>query len=326
MVDLSDHADLLERFIALPFPRMFMYGEQNATLSYLQTLEARGVDLVEIPFSRALADVLQPGRDVDRDRGLLRPPLPRPVLNWFVLTGPGGVCLRLVRRMPVRAPTSRSAASWRRCGPMAKLIRRWSGAPKTLPGTTATCACSSSQAARSAAVCQGPVRRSPLTSGKANIPPPGRGHVDAGHRAERVHQQVTVAAVLLDRRAGGRTVAERCQRGVLGDERDVGDGARHLPAGGRDDLVGADQPADAPPGHRVDLGDTVHGDEPGEECRFPIRVADGDVCTRAFAEFSIEDGGRVFSSSWRILELYGCSGISLARRPRYRKGPVPLRP
>ena len=51
MVDLSDDGDLLDRFTALPFPRMFMYGEQNATLSYLQTLEARGVDLAEIPFS-----------------------------------------------------------------------------------------------------------------------------------------------------------------------------------------------------------------------------------------------------------------------------------
>ena len=51
MVDLSDHGDLLDRFTALPFPRMFMYGEQNATLSYLPTLEARGVDLAEIPFS-----------------------------------------------------------------------------------------------------------------------------------------------------------------------------------------------------------------------------------------------------------------------------------
>ena len=29
MVDLSDNADLMKKFLALPFPRMFMYGEQN---------------------------------------------------------------------------------------------------------------------------------------------------------------------------------------------------------------------------------------------------------------------------------------------------------
>ncbi len=49
MVDLSDHGDLLTAFLALPLPRMFMYGEQNASLSYLETLAARGVDLAEIP-------------------------------------------------------------------------------------------------------------------------------------------------------------------------------------------------------------------------------------------------------------------------------------
>lgn len=51
MVELSDHHDLLARFLALPFPRMFMYGEQNATLSYLPTLAANGVELAEIPQS-----------------------------------------------------------------------------------------------------------------------------------------------------------------------------------------------------------------------------------------------------------------------------------
>jgi pimeloyl-ACP methyl ester carboxylesterase len=51
MVELSDTGDLLTRFTALPFPRMFMYGEQNAALSYLPALAEAGVELAEIPFS-----------------------------------------------------------------------------------------------------------------------------------------------------------------------------------------------------------------------------------------------------------------------------------
>ncbi|TAP43346.1 alpha/beta fold hydrolase [Arthrobacter sp. S39] len=51
MVDLSDHGDLMDKFLGLPLPRMFMYGEQNNTLSYLPHLAANGVELAEIPFS-----------------------------------------------------------------------------------------------------------------------------------------------------------------------------------------------------------------------------------------------------------------------------------
>ncbi|WP_028217092.1 alpha/beta fold hydrolase [Paraburkholderia oxyphila] len=49
MVDLSDNADLMEKFLGLPFPRMFMYGEQNASLSYLGPIREQGVELAEIP-------------------------------------------------------------------------------------------------------------------------------------------------------------------------------------------------------------------------------------------------------------------------------------
>jgi pimeloyl-ACP methyl ester carboxylesterase len=49
MVELSDHGDLMAKFLALPCPRMFMYGEQNASLSYLSRLRASGVRLAEIP-------------------------------------------------------------------------------------------------------------------------------------------------------------------------------------------------------------------------------------------------------------------------------------
>ncbi|MGF6977596.1 pimeloyl-ACP methyl ester carboxylesterase [Paraburkholderia sp. JPY465] len=49
MVDLSDNGDLMRRFLALPCPRMFMYGEQNAGLSYLEHIASQGVELAEIP-------------------------------------------------------------------------------------------------------------------------------------------------------------------------------------------------------------------------------------------------------------------------------------
>jgi pimeloyl-ACP methyl ester carboxylesterase len=51
MVELSDHGDLLTTFLKLPCPRMFMYGEQNAHLSYLPALTAHGVELAPIPHS-----------------------------------------------------------------------------------------------------------------------------------------------------------------------------------------------------------------------------------------------------------------------------------
>ncbi|HYA68570.1 MAG TPA: alpha/beta hydrolase, partial [Acidimicrobiales bacterium] len=49
MVELSDHGDLMTKFLSLPCPKMFMYGDQNASLSYLSDLETGGVRLVEIP-------------------------------------------------------------------------------------------------------------------------------------------------------------------------------------------------------------------------------------------------------------------------------------
>lgn len=48
MVELSDNGNLLDRFLALPFPRMYMYGVQNNTLSYLDLLADKGVELAEI--------------------------------------------------------------------------------------------------------------------------------------------------------------------------------------------------------------------------------------------------------------------------------------
>ncbi|HCN46444.1 MAG TPA: alpha/beta hydrolase [Pseudomonas sp.] len=49
MVELSDHGDLMHRFLALPFPRQYMYGASNAHLSYLAHIGAQGVELACIP-------------------------------------------------------------------------------------------------------------------------------------------------------------------------------------------------------------------------------------------------------------------------------------
>lgn len=51
MVELSDHGELLQRFLRLPIPRLVMYGEQNRALSYLPTLADHGLELAEIPQS-----------------------------------------------------------------------------------------------------------------------------------------------------------------------------------------------------------------------------------------------------------------------------------
>ncbi|MGF6724615.1 pimeloyl-ACP methyl ester carboxylesterase [Paraburkholderia sp. GAS41] len=48
MVELSDHGDLLRRFLSLRCPRMFMYGEQNEALSYLPKLREHGVSVARV--------------------------------------------------------------------------------------------------------------------------------------------------------------------------------------------------------------------------------------------------------------------------------------
>lgn len=51
MVQLSDSGNLLEMFLGLPFPKMFMFGDENRGLSYLGRLEKEGVELAQIPES-----------------------------------------------------------------------------------------------------------------------------------------------------------------------------------------------------------------------------------------------------------------------------------
>ena len=51
LVDYSEHGNLIQRFIALKIPKMFVYGSENRTLSYFTTLRESGCELVEIPRS-----------------------------------------------------------------------------------------------------------------------------------------------------------------------------------------------------------------------------------------------------------------------------------
>lgn len=51
MVQLTDHGNLMEKFLALPCPRMFMFGEEMRGLSYLPLLKKEGVELADIPNS-----------------------------------------------------------------------------------------------------------------------------------------------------------------------------------------------------------------------------------------------------------------------------------
>ncbi|KAI1028631.1 hypothetical protein LB503_002784 [Fusarium chuoi] len=51
MVDCTDNGRLLEAFENFDFPRMYMFGEQYASLSYLPRLVKAGVELAEIPHS-----------------------------------------------------------------------------------------------------------------------------------------------------------------------------------------------------------------------------------------------------------------------------------
>lgn len=47
----SDSGRLIEEFLALPIPRLFLYGETNKTLSYLPRLRASAVQVREVPSS-----------------------------------------------------------------------------------------------------------------------------------------------------------------------------------------------------------------------------------------------------------------------------------
>ncbi|MCP3970805.1 MAG: alpha/beta hydrolase [Rhodobacteraceae bacterium] len=51
MVDLSDNVPLMDIMAGLPCPRVFVHGEQNRHLSYLDHLSEIGVEVVEIPHS-----------------------------------------------------------------------------------------------------------------------------------------------------------------------------------------------------------------------------------------------------------------------------------
>jgi pimeloyl-ACP methyl ester carboxylesterase len=47
----SDSGQLLEEFLGLPVPRLFIYGDANKSLTYLPGLRASGIQVREIPLS-----------------------------------------------------------------------------------------------------------------------------------------------------------------------------------------------------------------------------------------------------------------------------------
>ncbi|WP_445398327.1 hypothetical protein [Zobellella sp. An-6] len=51
MVELSDHRGLIENCFGLPCPKIFMYGEQNITLTYLRHIEEQGVRLAGVQYT-----------------------------------------------------------------------------------------------------------------------------------------------------------------------------------------------------------------------------------------------------------------------------------
>jgi pimeloyl-ACP methyl ester carboxylesterase len=51
MVDCTDNGNLLEAFESFKFPKMYMFGEQYSSLSYLPRLVNAGVELAEIAHS-----------------------------------------------------------------------------------------------------------------------------------------------------------------------------------------------------------------------------------------------------------------------------------
>jgi pimeloyl-ACP methyl ester carboxylesterase len=51
LVQYSDHGNLIQRFIGLRTPKLFVYGSENRGLSYLPTLKENGCEMVEIPES-----------------------------------------------------------------------------------------------------------------------------------------------------------------------------------------------------------------------------------------------------------------------------------
>ncbi len=51
MVEISDNGNLIEIFLNLPMPKMFVYGEENHSLPYLGQLGQADIRLAEIPQS-----------------------------------------------------------------------------------------------------------------------------------------------------------------------------------------------------------------------------------------------------------------------------------
>ncbi|ALL70747.1 putative hydrolase (plasmid) [Paraburkholderia caribensis MBA4] len=76
MVDLSDHGDLMTRYLGLSCKKMFMFGEQNSHLSYLPQLEAAGVKLARISRSGHFLMYSNPVEMWDQIAGFIGYPQP----------------------------------------------------------------------------------------------------------------------------------------------------------------------------------------------------------------------------------------------------------
>lgn len=75
MVSTTDNAtlSLLDKFLALPCPKMYMYGEQFSSLSYLPKLEEEeGVELAMIPFAGHFIMYTNPVTMWDRIYGFIK--------------------------------------------------------------------------------------------------------------------------------------------------------------------------------------------------------------------------------------------------------------
>ncbi|PYH96062.1 alpha/beta-hydrolase [Aspergillus ellipticus CBS 707.79] len=70
-VDLS-WKNLLGRFVRLSCPAMFMFGDQNRNCSFLDQLEANGVELVRIPMCGHFPMYSNPAKMLRRIEGFLR--------------------------------------------------------------------------------------------------------------------------------------------------------------------------------------------------------------------------------------------------------------
>lgn len=93
MVELSDTANPMDKFLVPSILRMFMFGERNESLSYLGHLASNGFELANIPLSGHFLHVLQRPGDMSA-----HPRFPGPhrsTAAFNVISGLRVACLRI---------------------------------------------------------------------------------------------------------------------------------------------------------------------------------------------------------------------------------------